>query len=578
MSANQKSARRGRKKLTEEQKRQRALSGTVQRVFKRAGFAYLPTRGKYREIGGKDVEVDGVYLYENIILFCEDTVGKGSAHVTKTEESARIVSENFGEMLEWLREQFPDKFSLFASYSAARYQRRFIYFSESKKDVEPDRFPHLILCDPKTLRYFDLVTSALKKSARFEIFGYLGIAQDEVGFSDAGDLAANIAVNIICPEERMGLSEGVRAVSFMMAPGDLLECGYVLRKDSWEAPNCVYQRLVDPGRVAAIRRYIASNQCSFLNNIIVALPPDVVFKDSSGNKVDIENIQNYSRQYSIEIPKKYNSIRIIDGQHRIYAYHEGEDGLEQAVAQLRDKLHLLVTGLVFPPNMSNTARARCESQIFLDINKNTKRVSSDVILYIEELKDAFCAEGVARRILIALNEKRLFHRQFQLSSLDDAGIKTVSIIKFALKSLVAIENGNPYGLFEYWDGDKDALAPDRRSTVEAENALRDYVNYACKALCFVFGGVKKAFASEWDDPTSKIDSVTAINGFILAFKRTLPQFGVCDVNFYAERFGRLRLSFYRDGEGGEGFPYASSQYAMLAEQIVSECFPEVLEE
>ena len=203
---------------------------------------------------------------------------------------------------------------------------------------------------------------------------------------------------------------------------------------------------------------------------------------------------------------------------------------------------------------------------------------SDVILYIEELKDAFCAEGVARRILIELNGKRLFHRQFQLSSLDDAGIKTVSIIKFALKGMVAIEEGNPQGLFEYWDGNKDALAPERRATVEAEEALRDYVNYACRALRFVFGGVEKAFPAEWHDPDSKIDSVTAINGFILAFKRTLLQFGVRDVDFYAERFKRLSLSFYRGGEDGEGFPYASSQYAMLAEQIVSECFPEVLEE
>lgn len=111
--------------------------------------------------------------------------------------------------------------------------------------------------------------------------------------------------------------------------------------------------------------------------------------------------------------------------------------------------------------------------------------------------------------------------------------------------------------------------------------MRDYANYACRALLFVFGGVEKAFPAEWADPDSKIDSVTAINGFILAFKRTLPQFGVRDVDFYVERFRRLSLSFYRggeDGEDGEGFPYASSQYVMLAEQIVSECFPEVLEE
>lgn len=48
---------------------------------------------------------------------------------------------SFGEVLEWLRVQFPDKFGLFEAYSVARYRKRFIYFSELKKGVDPDRFP-----------------------------------------------------------------------------------------------------------------------------------------------------------------------------------------------------------------------------------------------------------------------------------------------------------------------------------------------------------------------------------------------------------------------------------------------------
>lgn len=50
------------------------------------------------------------------------------------------------------------------------------------------------------------------------------------------------------------------------------------------------------------------------------------------------------------LPDEMNSICIIDGQHRVYAHYEGEenDPDEIEIANLRRKLHLLVTGLVFP--------------------------------------------------------------------------------------------------------------------------------------------------------------------------------------------------------------------------------------
>ena len=94
----------------------------------------------------------------------------------------------------------------------------------------------------------------------------------------------------------------------------------------------------------------------------------------------------------------------------------------------------------------------------------------------------------------------------------------------------------------------------------------------------MFSGVKKAFNQEWQDTESKIDSVTSINGFLLAFKRTLPIYGVQNNLFYAERFERLRISFYRTTEENEGFPFASSQYSMMADRIIEDCFPEVKKE
>ena len=356
--------KRKRVQLTEQEKLQKNLSLTISRVFKRAGFLYLPTRNKHHVFGGKDIEIDGVYLFENIILFCEDTISKESSHAVKTAENARIIENNFKDVLDWLKDLFPDKFETFSNYTMGRYQKRFLYFPGVDKDFSEERFSSLIICRPKVLRYFDVITTALKKSSRFEVFRFLKISHDEVGHAEAQGSSSNISVNIICPEDRVGLSSGVRAVSFMMAPDDLLKYGYVLRKDNWESPTSVYQRLVEPSRISSIRKYIAETKRSFLSNIIVALPEKVEFRNAKGDKVSIEDIQEYDRQYSVDIPREFNAIRIIDGQHRVYAYHEGEDANEQIVSELRERLHLLVTGLVFPPQMSATARAKYESQIF----------------------------------------------------------------------------------------------------------------------------------------------------------------------------------------------------------------------
>ena len=49
------------------------------------------------------------------------------------------------------------------------------------------------------------------------------------------------------------------------------------------------------------------------------------------------------------LTKEMNSICVIDGQHRIYAHYvSGVDSKqERRIAELRQQLHLLVTGLVF---------------------------------------------------------------------------------------------------------------------------------------------------------------------------------------------------------------------------------------
>ena len=92
----------------------------------------------------------------------------------------------------------------------------------------------------------------------------------------------------------------------------------------WENKLELYQRLIEPPRIAKIRGFIAKEKKAFINNIVVSLPNTVNFYQNGDptpiNIFSIDEIQNIT----VKIPLAYNSIEIIDGQHRLYAHYETE--------------------------------------------------------------------------------------------------------------------------------------------------------------------------------------------------------------------------------------------------------------
>jgi len=45
----------------------------IQTVFEQAGFSYIPTDGYHFNVGLRAVELDKVFVFENIVVICEDT-------------------------------------------------------------------------------------------------------------------------------------------------------------------------------------------------------------------------------------------------------------------------------------------------------------------------------------------------------------------------------------------------------------------------------------------------------------------------------------------------------------------------
>jgi len=563
--------RKKKKTLTEDQIQRRkdnAFRKKLRNIFISAGFEHINTTYKKFSIGHRTVEIDHIFFYENIMLICEDTAATVNKkdHIRNKKEAFDEINANRDTLFEWLYDNFPERKDELTKYSISRYQIFNIYVSQTELELTNDDkalYSDIKFIDPLTFNYFYKITQSIKLSSKYEIFRFLGLQKNQIGLGSSEESKKSIRASIIYPKDYTGLSNNVRVVSFMMSAESLLSTCYVLRKDNWDDTVWLYQRLIQKEKIKNIRSFLVRKGEAFYNNIIVSLPDNIRCYDSFNKPIDIDALTRFE-SCTLEIPDEINSICVIDGQHRIFAHYEGDrfDKDEEKITELRKKLHLLVTGLIFPKEMSKIDRTRIESEIFLDINSNAKPVPADVLLHIKMIKDPLSDIGLARRIIEKLNKERVFLNMFELSSLDESKIKVASIVKFALRYLVTIAplDGKD-SFYTYWDGNKEALEHND------EDELEKYIMFCTKNLSYYFSAIKKNFYQDWIDPESKLLSVTALNGFIIAYNRQLKINGIKDFTFFDNILKRLNVNFSK-----ERFAYTSSQYRKFSDVILKEAF------
>lgn len=558
--------------MSDEQKlkiQKSAFKRKIRNIFTGAGFNYIPTNDIEMKIGLRTVEVDSLYIYENVWLICEDTIKE-----TGIRDHIRTKNEAFGEIINNLEEfknkllaLFPEKSELFNSFDISRIKVFGLYISKNEIPLTIDDyelFNNLKFVHPKTLDYFQWIVKSIRRSAKTEIFRFLDLKSRDIGIITSSSNNAEIQAPIIYPKDFTGLKNGVRIVSFMMSAEDLLNTCYVVRKDNWQNSIWLYQRLIDTNRIRKIREFIEKKGEAFYNNIIVALPDNISFKDGGNHTVEIDQISNLEGNCRLVIPKELNSICVIDGQHRIFAHYESgvDSKQERVISALRKQLHLLVTGLAFPKEMKPEERARIQSEIFYDINSNSKPIPQNVLLQIKRIQNPISDESIAQFVIESLNSEGIFKGMLQLSSLETGKIKTASIVKFALRYLVTLTpSEGKHSLLEFWEGDKELLLS------ADENTLSNYVAFCSKTIRELFGAINKNFKKDWNDENSKLLTVISINGFIIALTRQLGINGIHDFNYYDGLISKWSFDFSK-----ETFPYTSSQYRKFSTQILKEVF------
>lgn len=587
-------------KVTKEQlaerKRRTTFAKLVDEVFIFSGFKSLKVSGFQFQLGNRSNELDHCYIYENVMVICEDTIkdlqkrekaksaGKpyDDNHKLKKNETAGIIFNNQEEFFKILLEKFPENEQL-QNYKYNEFIVHYLYFEYGARKIDADdvaRYSNLRFIDAATLNYFSTMAKSIKASFKYELFRFLGVKRKDIGKPDpyGNRNIKPLASSIIYPDAVTGYNNGVRMVSFMMKPIDLIENCYVLRKDGWEQDVDLYQRLIKPNRIKEIREFVAKNKTTFLNNIIVTLPRGISFSkvEANGCVVDVklDSINQYDHSIEIHIPVDFNSMAIIDGQHRVYAYYQDCDETnvnEQKIAKLRGQLNLLVTGIIYPDGGvydDELERRKFESNLFVSINKNAKPVDADTLIQVQAIMNPTSGEAISRKTIELLNREEPFKNMFELSKVEPAPIKTASIIQYALSSLLVARN-NENSLYHYW-----LLKNDESENFSLKNSedIANYIKYCAQCLREYFKAIKSKFLSYWNKD-SKLLMVISLNAFIIAFRETLKDTGgPHDYNYYMEVFKDWNFSFKNSKNEGNPFPYAGAQYSKFAKNEIIPLF------
>ncbi|MEO0419464.1 MAG: DGQHR domain-containing protein [Pseudomonadota bacterium] len=540
----------------------------VRSIFRYAGFNKVSgVADKEFEFLGQKGDIDDVFVFENVVVLAEYTSTKSSnvgSHLKpKKILFDKITADPVG-FIDLLKTRFPSSAHQFPeNYHHSQLVIRILYCSRYELEEHYKKnVPGPVYMDYPAVRYFAAVADAVRMSSRFELFDFLGIEPSEIG--KAGKVSVSDGSRdcpgLLLPEAHSHFDDGFKVVSFFAEPESLLKTTYVLRKDGWKDSSNLYQRMISKGKIAAIRSYLKTEKRVFINNIIVTLPPEVRPIDEDGNTVNPSSLIR-TEPVTIKLPEKPNTVGIIDGQHRVFAYHESVED-DPDIAALRGQQNLLVTGVIYPEGLSPLEKEKFEARLFLEINSTQTNAKSQLKQAIGLVLDPFSTESIATRVLSGLAKNGPLAGVVERYFFDTDKLKTSSIVSYGLKPLVKPSGAD--SLFSVWShANKNDVAEGKN-----DQALADYVEFCVLRINRVLASVKKHLSAErWTtDPkvSGRILATTYVNSFLIVMRILIERGHSLSSTELDRGFAQIDQFDFS--------PYHSSQYNRMAQKIVEEYF------
>ena len=547
------------KRLRQEKARERAFLRAHRTIFDRAGFKRLvPVDGIHFQYEGQKCELDDIFVFENVVVLAEYTESRGAnlgKHAKGKDAVHNKIAENPVKFLNYFRELSPgvDEWLKQSDYTDNQLIVRLIYTSRaSLEDHHKALFNENIFMSDAERGYFAALTRSLRRSARHELLEYLRVDPNEVG--EAGVVPTSVLSDdynaLLLPKEQSHFPSGFKIVSFYVDPDALLRRVYVLRRNGWRDTLGLYQRLIIPSKIRAIRGHLKEKKRVFANNIVVTLPHDTKIEALDGESLSTDAVR--PTPINLRLKRSANSIGIIDGQHRVFSYYEDEEPDSQ-IDKYRLQQNLLATGIVYPTSYSKKQREKFEAGLFLEINSTQNKAGSDIIQAIWVLLDPFRPIAVSRVVLNGLAAVQPLSGYLARTSLDAGKIRTASVVSYGLMPLT--KRSGTDSLFSIWD---EKGAKKRFAAGEATEAdLEKYVEFCVETIGSFLKACRDSIGLDrWRlVKDGGVLSVTTVNGLIILLRKLIEEGLISD----AHQFPNL------DDIGEVDFnSFKSSQYADLA--------------
>jgi DGQHR domain-containing protein len=539
----------------------------IRSIFWSTGFSRVSgASDKEFTYEGTTSDFDDIFIYENVVVITECTTLKEkiSEHLKKKKVLYDKIAANPISFIEFLDRTFPQfKTARGSKFRPEHYRISIAYCSRNLVDSElKQEVPGVQYLDFHIVKYFKTITDRIKLSGRFELFKFLGLPLSEIGENAISPSTGSSKAykGSILPEGQSHFPPGYKVVSFYVDPAALLERCYVLRKDGWDEKGGLYQRMIGKTKIESIRKYLLSKKRVFINNIIVTLPSNTKLINSDGHTFNPAGITK-TEPVEIQLPSEYNSVGLIDGQHRVFSYYEG-GAHEKDFAVLRKQQNLLVTGIIYPPTIAAEEKTKFEATLFLEINATQTNAKSDLKQAISVLLDPFSNVSVAKNIVNRLNEGGSLADQFERFFFDKAKLKTTSVVSYGVRPLVKLQGHD--SLFRVWDhAKKDDLRKEKNSQL-----LQEYINFCAKEINLFIAAVKDGIPSEkWTADKKVKDRIlttTNINGFINCLRQIIDHGKTYSLPYYKSKLSEVEKFPFRN--------YRSSQYVRMGEDMYKRYF------
>jgi DGQHR domain-containing protein len=587
-----KTTKKKRKKLSPQEKlqrrNQRNQRNEISRILRNIGYHRLPyIDGKHFEYDGRKSEMDDIFISENIILITEYTIGDPKDHILKKNYFYNKINQNKREFIKFLlKEEKLQSFKKYYEentkdkYSLNQLKIKILYCSkQTVSDEHKNLIDQVIFFDYHIVKYFLSLTKVIKKSSKYEFLEFLGIPFDSFGPNANGaNGASNKFSGHILPEEKSSFDEGYKIVSFYIDAESLIKRAYVLRQNGWRDINNIghYQRMFLSQKINSMRKYLTEKNRVFINNIISSISTDKIKLYDSDNK---ELILNSDGQFqgenstdvtpaSIEINDECNIIGIIDGQHRTYAYHEGDDQFEEKIAKQRKYQNLLVTGILFPEDESEQKKLKFQANLFLEINSNQANASSQLKQEIQLMISPFSAVAIAKKVLEGLNKSGPLANRIEKFWYEKGKIKTASIVSYGLRPLLKIDDTKSKdSIFIIWNNNEKQKLKVKDN--EEFELLNSYVDFSVEKIRDILIAFKANLDSEkWEtySPSNPkgLLTVTFINGVLNVLRLLITNKKVSTPENY-----RKKLTGVNDFDFKK---FKSSQYRKMGETLYLKYF------